>query len=135
MEFIWPVRVYYEDTDAGGVVFYANYLKYFERARSEWLNSLGVDQAELLARDIAFAVKKADIDYLKPARLNNLLEVVTRITKVGGASMTFEQYLRLASDHQQTLCQAVVDVVCLKLKSFTPCRMPAVVREELQRVS
>jgi len=70
IEFVWPIRVYYEDTDAGGVVFYANYLKFFERARTEWLNHLGVDQSELLQQNIAFAVKHVDIDYKFPARLN-----------------------------------------------------------------
>jgi acyl-CoA thioester hydrolase len=149
MEFIWPIKVYYEDTDAGGVVFYANYLKFFERARSEWLNSLGVDQADLLAEDIAFAVKSAQVDYLKPARLNDDIEVVTKIVKMTGASLTFEQtiYLtstskintatsgKLASSQNIALCKALIEVVCLKLESFSPCRMPAVVRKELQRVS
>ncbi len=135
IEFIWPVRVYYEDTDAGGVVFYANYLKFFERARSEWLNHMGVDQAELLANDVAFAVKKADIDYLKPARLNEQLDIVSKIIEVKGATMTFQQKLFAANERHQVLCQAVIKVVCLKLQSFTPCRIPAAVREEIQRVS
>ena len=134
-EFIWPIRVYYEDTDAGGVVFYANYLKFFERARSEWLNHLGIDQAVLLTSDIAFAVKKADVDYVKPAKLNDQLEVVSQITEMRGASLTFQQQIFLLGDRQQLLCQAKIKVVCLKLETFTPCRVPAAVREELQRVS
>lgn len=134
-EFIWPIRVYYEDTDAGGVVFYANYLKFFERARSEWLNHLGVDQAELLANDVAFAVKKADVNYIGPARLNDEIEVVTRITGTGGASLTFEQRIFPGGDREQILCEAIIKVVCIRIGSFTPCRIPIAVKEELQRVS
>ena len=135
MEFIWPIKVYYEDTDAGGVVYYANYLKFFERARSEWLNELGIDQAELLRQDIAFAVKKADVEYIKPARLNESCEVVSCITVMRGASLIFKQTLFTAGNRDFPLCSAEVKVVCLKLASFTPCRMPAIVKKELQRVS
>jgi len=134
-EFTWPIKVYYEDTDAGGVVYYANYLKFFERARSEWLNAMGLDQAELLEQDIAFAVKKAEVDYVHPARLNDDIEVISKITEMRGASLTFEQVLFKSEKQQQILCQATIKVVCLKLASFTPCRMPAAVKEELQRVS
>ncbi len=135
VEFIWPISVYYEDTDAGSVVYHANYLKFFERARSEWLKALGVDQAKLLAEDIAFAVSKSDVDYLRPARFNDELEVVSTMEKVKGASLTFIQKLYFKGDRNQILCQATVNVVCLKLKAFTPCRMPAAIREEFQRVS
>ena len=135
IEFIWPVRVYYEDTDAGGVVYYANYLKFFERARSEWLNHLGIDQARLLVEDIAFVVKNADVDFNRPARLNDELEVVSRITKMRGVSLKFEQQLYIKGDRQQVMCEGRIKVACLKLESFTPCRIPAAVREELQRVS
>ncbi|MCW8879619.1 MAG: tol-pal system-associated acyl-CoA thioesterase [Kangiellaceae bacterium] len=134
-EFIWPISVYYEDTDAGSVVYHANYLKFFERARSEWLKHLGVNQADLLAQDIAFAVKKSDVDYIKPARFNDELEVVSTMFNVRGASLTFEQKLFYKGDRQQVLCQAVIDVVCLKLEAFTPCRIPAAIKEEFQRVS
>ena len=134
-EFIWPVSVYYEDTDAGSVVYHANYLKFFERARSEWLKYLGINQAELLAQDICFAVKKSDVDYIKPARFNDELEVVSTISNVKGASLQFEQKLFMRGDRQQALCQALISVVCLKLASFTPCRIPAAVKEEFQRVS
>lgn len=139
IEFIWPVKVYYEDTDAGGVVYYANYLKFFERARSEWLNSLGIDQAELLSADIAFAVKRAQIDYIKPARLNDDIHVVTKVSELTGASITFNQQIFLGSHSDPTnsviLCKALIKVVCLKLASFSPCRLPAVIKEEFQRVS
>lgn len=134
-EFIWPIRVYYEDTDAGGVVYYANYLKFFERARTEWLNALGIDQVQLLQANVAFAVRKAEVDYLKPAVLNDQLTIVSRITQVKGVSVVFEQQLYPSNDSQRVLCQANIKVVCLTLNSFTPCPIPTVVREELQRVS
>ena len=139
-EFIWPIRVYYEDTDAGGVVFYANYLKFFERARSEWLNHLGIDQAELLADDRAFAVTKADVDYRKPARLNDELEIVTQVVELAGASLTFRQQLFFRRDRhtrheQQLICDALIKVVCLRLSTFTPCRLPVSVKKEIQRAS
>jgi len=134
-EFIWPVRVYYEDTDAGGVVFYANYLKFFERGRSEWLNHLGIDQARLFEQQIAFAVRKAEVDYFRPARLNDQLQVVSRINEIRGTSLTFQQSVYQTGDRSQPLCEAVIKAVCLKLDTFTPCRIPALVREELQRVS
>lgn len=134
IEFIWPIRVYYEDTDAGGVVFYANYLKYIERARTEWLNHLGIDQVSLLSEGIAFMVKNVAIDYKMPAKLNDQLQVVSRISELSGASLTFQQsiYLKDKTEKQNLLCEATVKVLSLKLKSFTPCRIPANVKKELQ---
>jgi acyl-CoA thioester hydrolase len=134
-EFIWPIRVYYEDTDAGGVVFYANYLKFFERARTEWLNHLSVDQASLLEKNIAFAVKHVDINYRSPARLNQQLEVVTNVIKVAGASLLFEQLAYIKGDRDKPLCEATVKVVSLTIPEFTPCRIPANIMEEIQRAS
>ena len=134
-EFIWPIRVYYEDTDAGGVVYYANYLKFFERARSEWLNHLKIDQAYLLNEGVAFVVRKAEIDFFSPARLNEKLEVISTIKDLRGVSLIFEQQLFKQGERQQVLCEAQIKVACLQLESFTPCRIPATVREELQRVS
>ena len=134
-EFIWPVRVYYEDTDAGGVVYYANYLRYYERARTEWLNYLQINQTELLENNSAFVVTRAEVDYIKPARLNNRLEVRTKINKVSAASVVFLQELFLLDGDQFTLLnKAVIKVACLKLDSFSPCRLPAKVKEEFQRV-
>ena len=135
-EFTWPIKVYYEDTDAGGVVYYANYLKFFERARSEWLNALGLDQAQMLREDIAFAVKKADVEYIKPARLNDDCFVVSSISEIKGASLIFNQSIFAKQDKQQemALCKAVIKVACLKLTTFTPCRLPANVKKEIQRV-
>ena len=135
IEFNWPIRVYYEDTDAGGVVYYANYLKFYERARTEWLNELDINQIELLNNNIAFVVARAEIDYIRPARLNNQLMVKTRITKMSAATIEFEQRLEIKENGAVIeLNKAKVKVACLKLDTFTPYRIPAKVREEFQRV-
>ncbi len=135
IEFIWPINVYYEDTDAGNVVYHANYLKFFERARSEWLKALGIDQADLLKNDICFAVSFSNVDYVYPARFSDELDVVSTITKIKGASLEFKQQLFYRNNRQQLLCSATIGVVCLKLSQFTPCRIPAHIKEEFQRVS
>jgi len=135
-EFIWPIRVYYEDTDAGGVVYYANYLKFYERARTEWLNKMQINQVELLDQNIVFVVTKAEIDYLKPAKFNNELVVKSRIIKISAASVEFEQKIILEEKRQSVLLnRASIKVACLKHNSFSPCRIPANVKEEFQRVS
>jgi acyl-CoA thioester hydrolase len=91
-EFTWDVRVYYEDTDAGGIVYYANYLKFFERARTEWLRSLGVNQDNLLREhDAMFVVKNVSADYHAPARLDDVIKLTLRIDKLGRASIQFVQ--------------------------------------------
>ncbi|WP_342119248.1 tol-pal system-associated acyl-CoA thioesterase [Pseudoduganella sp. OTU4001] len=91
-EFTWDVRVYYEDTDAGGIVYYANYLKFFERARTEWLRSLGVNQDILLREhDAMFVVKNVSADYHAPARLDDVIKLTLRIEKLGRASIQFVQ--------------------------------------------
>ena len=91
-EFTWEVRVYYEDTDAGGIVYYANYLKFFERARTEWLRSLDVNQDILLREhDAMFVVKNVSADYHAPARLDDVIKLTLRIEKLGRASIQFVQ--------------------------------------------
>ena len=90
--FSWTVRVYYEDTDAGGIVYYANYLKFFERARTEWLRAAGVSQHDMLERHgTIFVVKNASIDYHAPARLDDVLKLTLSIEKLGRASVQFKQ--------------------------------------------
>ncbi|HEY0338651.1 MAG TPA: YbgC/FadM family acyl-CoA thioesterase, partial [Burkholderiales bacterium] len=90
--FIWPVRVYYEDTDAGGVVYYANYLKFTERARTEWLRAAGFEQTDLAeAHGVIFVVRAFAIDYLKPARFNDTLQVSVELTKVGAGQIDLAQ--------------------------------------------
>jgi len=110
-EFSWPVRVYYEDTDAGGVVFYANYLKYFERARTEMLRNLGFEQDDLLTeQNVIFVVRSVNIDYLKPARFNEQLDVSAKVIECQKTNLTFEQQV---SCQQQLLCRGVIRIVCL----------------------
>ncbi len=129
--FKWPVRVYYEDTDAGGVVYYANYLRFMERARTEWLRSLGFGQ-EALMRDAAilFAVRRIDIDYLLPARLDDELLVEAMIEKVGRASLTFRQ--RILRPPDDLVSKATVNIVCLEGSSFSPTAIPGNILEKIQ---
>lgn len=131
--FEWPVRVYYEDTDAGGVVYYANYLKFMERARTEWLRHLGFEQDELM-RDsgILFAVRRVEIDYLLPARFDDALVVETVIDAVSKVSLTFGQRIVCAPD--SVLSRASVKVVCLDRQRFRPVAIPDNIREKLQDV-
>ncbi len=133
-EFSWPVRVYYEDTDAGGVVYYANYLKFMERARTECLRSIGFEQDRL--RDdygILFAVHSVEIRYRKPARFNDELEVITRICHLGKASLVFRQSIHLAGDPaSRPLCTATVKVVCLNAERFSAQGMPATVLQQIR---
>ncbi len=116
------MRVYYEDTDAGGVVYYANYLRFMERARTEWLRHLGFEQDEL-ARDpgVLFAVRSASLEFLKPARFNDLLEVTAEVRERGRASLTFAQQVRR---HNDVLCAGEVRVACLQAQSFSPGPIP-----------
>lgn len=130
-QFKWPVRVYYEDTDAGGVVYYANYLRFMERARTEWLRALGFEQDVLREQGLLFAVKHVDIDYHRPARFNQSLEVWSMITKMSRVSMTFKQRVMHELD---CLTEASVKVVCLDGVAFKPRAIPETMREGLQGV-
>ncbi len=118
----WPVRVYWEDTDAGGVVYYANYLKFLERARSEWLRALGIGQAELAGREgVVFVVRHVAADFLRPARFDDLLEIRSQLCELGGASLTLEQaVLRDAT----VLLTARVRIACVRSGDFRPARIP-----------
>ncbi len=128
--FVVPVRVYYEDTDAGGVVYYANYLRFMERARTEWLRSLGFEQDELAREQgILFAVRSAAVDFIKPARFNEQLEVTVEIKKRGHASITFDQQVRHGNE---LLCRGEVRVACIDAKTFSPQALPPVLRERLE---
>lgn len=128
--FEWPVRVYYEDTDAGGVAYYANYLRYLERARTEWLRHLGFGQDALMRESgIVFAVRRIEIDYLLPARLDDSLVVQAEISVFRKASLTFEQRIVRAPD--TVLCRATVKVACIDRERFRPTAIPAHMREKL----
>ncbi len=122
--FLWPVRVYYEDTDAGGVVYYANYLNFMERARTEWLRSLGLEQDELIVREsVIFAVRSVQVDYLRPARFNEMLTVSAELVEQGRASLTFKQIIR-RNDDETILCQGRIKIACLDCNSFKPRPLP-----------
>lgn len=131
-EFNWQVRVYYEDTDAGGVVFYANYLRFMERARTEWLRHIGFEHKQLIKqRDLVFAVKSVSIDYKKPARLDDLLNVSSSIIKYRGASITFQQQIYNESD--ELLTQAEVKVACLNATTLKASPMPKELLAEISK--
>lgn len=123
-EFLWPVRVYYEDTDSGGVVYYANYLKFMERARTEWLRSLGFEQNLLLQQErIVFAVRRVEIDFRQPARFNDALVVRSLIKQRRRASLTFQQQITREKD-QALLVSGDVQVACLDFEAFRPIPIP-----------
>ncbi|MEE8272616.1 MAG: tol-pal system-associated acyl-CoA thioesterase [Alphaproteobacteria bacterium] len=127
---VYPVRVYYEDTDAGGVVHHTAYLRFAERARTELLRLTGTDQSVLMARrGVAFAVRRCEIDYRAPARLDDLLEVVTRLTGIGGASLRAEQTIRRAG---MVLVRLLLRLACID-RDGRPARLPAPVRAALEQ--
>jgi acyl-CoA thioester hydrolase len=128
-----PVRVYWEDTDGGGVVYYANYLRFMERARSEWLRSLGIDQAALAREErIQFAVVEALVRYRQPARYDDLLDVSASIASWKGASVSFLQEVRRAGD-LALLASASIRAACLDSDSLRPRPLPPALLEELKR--
>jgi acyl-CoA thioester hydrolase len=129
--FSWPIRVYYEDTDAGGVVYHANYVRYFERARTERLRALGFELDELQRREgIIFVIRSMQIDFLKPARFNNELWATADLDEVRPASLHFRQALLRGAD--EVLCQASVKVVCLAAEAFRPKPLPDFLLQRLK---
>ena len=127
--FIWPIRVYYEDTDAIGVVFYANYLNFMERARTEWLRSLGFAQTTLLHdHNVVFVVRALTIEYLKPALFNDALDATVLLKDVRGSLIELSQTIRRGA---QTLVTAEVKLACVNTQSFRPIRIPKPILEKL----
>lgn len=125
------IRVYYEDTDAGGVMYYANYLKFFERGRTEWLRRLGVDQSVLAAKERRlFVVKNVEIQYRKPARLDDLLAIHSAIVRVGPASINFRQS---AMCDGELLCESDIQVCCVDADSFRPVALTTELRTLLEK--
>lgn len=122
-EFLFPVRIYYEDTDAGGIVYYANYLKFAERARTEYIRALGVRQQDALETEdkFGFVVRHCDIDYLAPAVLDDELVVSCRVTELGGASCTMHQEITRGD---QLLVRLDVKAVYVSLRTKKPVRIP-----------
>jgi acyl-CoA thioester hydrolase len=132
-QFSWPVRVYWEDTDAGGVVYYANYLKYMERARTEWLRALGLHQWQLKhAQGIVFVVTELAVKYFMPARLDDELLVVSTMPEVGGASLGFIQRIVRAGSPEDIIVTSTLSAACLDAQSFKPRRLPPELRDKLQ---
>ena len=118
----YQIRVYYEDTDAGGIVYYANYLKFFERGRTEWLRELGINQSNLLEQNIGFVVSKVEMNNIASAKLDDLLTVKTTITRLKSASLVFSQ--QITNQKQQLLATVVVRVACIKSQESKPCGIP-----------
>lgn len=123
-----PVRVYYEDTDAAGIVYYANYFRFIERGRTELLRALGHDQNALMKEGIAFAVRSASVEFLKPAKLDDLLTVETTIASLGRAQVTFVQ--RILRD-RELLLDAKIRVVCIDPVRGKPVPMPRPIHDQL----
>jgi acyl-CoA thioester hydrolase len=129
-QFSWPVRVYYEDTDGGGVVYHSNYLKFMERARTEWLRACGFEQTELRERlGVLFVVRGLKIKYRQPARFNDLLSVVTTITRTGYSLLEFEQTIYRG---EELLTSGTVEVVCVDADRFKPMSIPDEIRTATQ---
>ena len=121
-QFNWNARVYYEDTDAGGVVYHARYLAFYERARTEMLRQLDISQQTLLQEGIAFVVKKMDISYDFPARLDDMLSISTKIEQIRKASIIFKQ--TILNQNKQIISNADVVIACVNMTKMKPCALP-----------
>jgi len=132
--FQWPLRVYWEDTDAGGIVFYANYLKFFERSRTEWLRSLGIEQQRLReSTGGMFVVTETRLRYLRPARLDDALTVTARLIEKGRASLIIGQSALLKSERGSLLlCQGTIRIGWVDAASLKPARIPASLLDRLE---
>ena len=138
--FEWSVRVYWEDTDAGGIVFYANYLKFFERARTEWLRSLGIGQQQLkVSTGGMFVVAETQVRYLRPARLDDALIVTASLQETGRASLIIGQQALLISEqnemsqrHAEVLCEGTIRIGWVDAASLQPSRIPATLLDRLR---
>jgi acyl-CoA thioester hydrolase len=128
--FSFPLRVYYEDTDAAGVVYYANYLKFMERARTEWLSSLGFDLAVIeRAHGIVFVVHRVEIEFHKPAQLSDRLDVTLSLVELGRARLVADQAVDRGTE---TLTEARVTLACLDPSTWRPARIPAPLRARME---
>jgi acyl-CoA thioester hydrolase len=127
----FPIRVYFEDTDAGGMVYYANYLKFAERARTEMLRAAGISHAEMVAQDgLMLVVRRCAVDYRRSARLDDALEVETRVAELTGASILLDQIVRRGSE---VLVEIAVTIACVT-KEGRPTRLPERLRDILGRI-
>jgi acyl-CoA thioester hydrolase len=129
--FMWSVRVYYEDTDAGGVVYHANYLNFYERSRTEMLRAMGYEQdALVIEKGIIFAVRSVEVDYLMPARFNELLQVSSEVSLIKPASLVFEQSIYR---DDATLSKATIRIACLDAKEMRPKKIPEDLIKQLRK--
>ncbi len=130
--FIWQVRVYYEDTDSGGVVYHSNYLNFMERARTEWLRHLGFEQTYLSdVLKVMFVVHSAQIAFKKPAKFNDLLIIDSALGKIGRGSLEFLQKIYV---NQQLLVEAVIKVACVDADTFKPSAIPTVIKVKMEQI-
>lgn len=128
--FDWPIRVYYEDTDSGGVVYHSNYLNFMERARTEWLRALGFEQTHLKDDlNIIFVVHSMNIQFKSPALFNDMLNVQSKVAKIGHGSIEF---LQTILRDQQVLIEATVKVACVQASVFKPVAIPAIIKDAIQ---
>jgi acyl-CoA thioester hydrolase len=124
--FVWPVRVYWEDTDAGGIVYYANYMKFMERARTEWLRAIGIDQVRLKDDDgLMFVVVDVEAHYRRPARYGDLLQVTCSVGQTTRASLTLDQQVYREAVGGELLLDGHVRAACLDAKTYRPRPLPA----------
>lgn len=121
-EFTWPVRVYIEDTDAGGIVYYVNYLKFMERARTEWLRHLGFQHYLISAEPVFFVVRRAEVNYRQPARLDDDLTATAEVIRLGRASLHFRQRILRAN---VVLAEGLIEVACVDRETLKPRALPA----------
>lgn len=128
----FSLRVYYEDTDAGGIVYYANYLKFFERARTEWLRELGINQTTFLEQKIGFVVRKVEMDNIASSKLDDLLIVNSTITTLKRASLVFHQ--QITNQAEQVICTATIRVACVNFQSAKPMAIPESILGAFKRV-
>lgn len=134
LPFSLSIRIYFEDTDVGGVVYYANYLKFMERCRTESLRSVGIDQSKLLRESgLAFVVRSVAVEYLKPARLDDLVEVEMFVEKIARAQIFFNQRIRRRNGNGwDELVRGKIQVVCVQTEEMKPSSIPAALRQKME---
>tara|TARA_B110000444_G_scaffold177170_1_gene165804 strand:- start:1375 stop:1785 length:411 start_codon:yes stop_codon:yes gene_type:complete len=128
--FKWSVRIYFEDTDSGGVVYHSNYLKFMERARTEWLRSLNLNQADLKKKDkIMFVVAKVYIDYKKAAQFNDALDIETSVDNIGASKVDLTQNIMKNSE---LYTSAKISIACIHSETFKPQRIPKLIKQQME---
>jgi acyl-CoA thioester hydrolase len=130
LSFKWSVRIYFEDTDSGGVVYHSNYLKFMERARTEWLRSLNLNQADLKKKDkIMFVVAKVYIDYKKAAQFNDALDIETSVDNIGASKVDLTQNIMKNSE---LYTSAKISIACIHSETFKPQRIPKLIKQQME---